>query len=121
MQRRRPGDAVDPEARPGLETAQRRVGARAEAAVDVAERESVRLGQELQLRDVPAHVAGAQRPGPEEVAAEPAERAARARPEHPVGDEALAPLEGAQPGDRLRSPYPVHGARIEAARAQTDL
>src|SRR5438105_6452222 len=73
-ERRRAGDAVDGEVRPALEAPQRRFGVRAEAAVDRAAREPVRLEEELERRHVPADAARPEEPAAERVAAEAPER-----------------------------------------------
>jgi hypothetical protein len=114
-------NAVGRQARPVLEAHQRAEPARAEHAIDGAEREAVRLEQELQRRDVPTAVAAADRAPAERRPSAAAERAAGGRPCDAVDDQPAARLEAADGGARARPGDAVDRAAVEAARVQRHL
>jgi hypothetical protein len=121
VQRRWPGDAVDPQVCGGLEAPHRVLRVGPEPPVEAPRLEAALVEEELERRDVPAPLAPAHGPRPEVRLAALAERRARPRSRDPVHGEPVLCLERA---DRLLGPRPsdpVDRMRVEAERPHRHL
>jgi hypothetical protein len=97
------------------------VNVRAEDPVEGAARKPVDRELELERRHVPAGEPAVERPRPQAVPREPAERPARLRPRDAVDGDPGVSLEPADRASRRAAANAVDGASIEPVCAQRDL